>query len=121
MSKHIATTTQGEHPWRAVIRTILALIGAIASAAPLIYVAISQQSPEAATGAAAQVLAVAAAITRVLALPVVEQFLQRFLPWLAASARGDEESAITQPETTDTSDAYPISDEHEPTQSPARE
>lgn len=90
MSKHIATTTQGEHPWRAVIRTTLAIIGALAAMAPVIYVAITQQSAEAATGAAAGVLAIAGAITRVLALPVVEQFLQRFLPWLAASARGDE-------------------------------
>lgn len=93
MSKYLATTTQCAHPWRAVIRTILALIGAIASAAPLIYVAISQQSPELATGAAAQVLAMAAAITRILALPVVEDFLQRFLPWLAAAARGDDPKA----------------------------
>lgn len=121
MSKHIATTTQGEHPWRAVIRTTLAIIGALAAMAPVIYVAITQQSAEAATGAAAGVLAIAGAITRVLALPVVEQFLQRFLPWLAASARGDEEPAITQPETNDTGDSYPISDEHEPTQSPDRE
>lgn len=121
MSKHIATTTQGEHPWRAVIRTVLAIIAALAGMAPLLYVAITQGSPEAATGAAAVALAIAAAITRILALPVVEEFLQRFLPWLAASARGDEETAIAQPETSDTSDAYPISDEHDPTQSPSRE
>ena len=69
------------------------------------------------------VLAIAGAITRVLALPGVEQFLQRFLPWLAASARGDEEPlpAGTDLDQITGSGTFPIADEHEPTQSPARE
>lgn len=92
MADHVATTTQGAHPWRAVIRTIFALVVAIAAMAPVIYTAIAQANPEGATGAAAAALAIAGAITRVLALPVVESFLQRFLPWLAASARGDDEA-----------------------------
>lgn len=121
MSKHIATTTQGEHPWRAVIRTAFAIITALAAMAPVIYVAIAQQSPEVATGAAAGLLAIAGAITRVMALPVVESFLQRFLPWLAASNRGDGE-AITQADTDDTDvhsgdhGEYPIGEPAGPTQ-----
>lgn len=90
MAKHIAVTTQSQHPWRATVRTILAVVIALAAMAPVVYTAATMQSPELATGAAAAVLTIAAAITRIMALPVVEAFLQRFLPWLAAGARGDE-------------------------------
>lgn len=120
MSKHVATTTQGEHPWRAVIRTVFALVIALAAMAEPLYSTITQQDPVSATGPALAALAIAGAITRVMAMPNVEQFLQRFLPWLAASARGDDEPAITQADTDYTSklgesDAYPIADEHDPT------
>lgn len=93
MSKHKAVTTQSQHPWRATIRTVLAVIIAVAAMAPVVYTAATMQSPELATGAAAAALTIAAAITRIMALPVVEAFLQRFVPWLAASARGDEPPA----------------------------
>ena len=91
MSKHVALTTQGAHPWRAVIRTAFALIVAMSAMAPLIYQAVAQAEPGAATGAAAGLLAIAGAITRVLALPVVDEFLTRFLPWLSAAGREDGE------------------------------
>lgn len=90
MSKHVAATTQSQHPWRATVRTILAVVIALAAMAPVVYTAATMQSPELATGAAAAALTIAASITRIMALPVVEAFLQRFLPWLAAGARGDE-------------------------------
>lgn len=93
MGKHAAVTTQSQHPWRATIRTILAVVIALAAMAPVVYTAATMQSPELATGAAAAVLTIAAAITRIMALPAVEAFLQRFLPWLAAGARGDEPPA----------------------------
>lgn len=93
MSKHLALNTQGAHPWRATFRTVFALVVAIAAMAPLIYSAIAQASPEGATGAAAGALAIAGAITRVLALPTVDAFLSRFLPWLSAAGRGDDEPA----------------------------
>lgn len=95
MSKHAAVTTQSQHPWRATARTILAIVIALAAMAPVVYTAATMQSPELATGAAAAVLTIAAAITRIMALPVVEAFLRRFVPWLAASARGDEPPAST--------------------------
>lgn len=90
MAKHIALTTQSQHPWRATIRTILAVVIALAAMAPAIYTAATMQSPELATGAVGAALAIAAAITRIMALPIVETFLQRFLPWLAAGSRGEE-------------------------------
>lgn len=90
MAKHLAaTTTQARHPWRAVARTILQALVALASASPLIYTAITTQDPAAATGGAALALGVAGAITRVMALPAVEEFLRRFLPFLAAGSDAD--------------------------------
>ncbi|WIV42602.1 DUF2964 family protein [Glutamicibacter nicotianae] len=93
MSKHVAVTTQSQHPWRATVRTILAVIVALAAMAPSIYGAATMGSPEAATGAAALALGIAAAITRIMALPGVESFFQRFLPWLAAGTKTDEPPA----------------------------
>lgn len=89
MAKHEAVTTQSQHPWRATVRTILAVIVALAAIAPSIYTAATQGSLEAATGAGALALGIAAAITRIMALPAVEVFLQRFIPWLAAGREND--------------------------------
>ena len=78
--------TQVERPWRATIRTLVQLLVALAAALPLIYGAVTNSSAEQATGAAAVVLSAAAAVTRVMALPVVEQLLRStpWLSWLAA-------------------------------------
>ena len=80
----MATTTQTRHPWRATVRTVLQAVVGLAAMAPLIYGAIAQGDPEAATGWVATALAISAAITRVMALPQVEAFLRAYLPWLAA-------------------------------------
>lgn len=95
MAKYEAVTTQSQHPWRATVRTILAVIVALAAMAPSIYAAATLGSPEAATGAAALALGIAAAITRIMALPGVESFFQRFLPWMAAASKQDEHPAGT--------------------------
>ncbi|MBL6280142.1 hypothetical protein JMF97_28670 [Micromonospora fiedleri] len=79
-------TTQTRHPWRATVRTIFAVTVALLSLLPTIAVAGGIDD----VPAVAQVLGVAAAITRVLALPGVEAFLQRFLPWLASAPAGEE-------------------------------
>lgn len=75
--------TQSQYPWRAVARTVFAAIVALASLAPAII-----------SGAnldgwvyAGQVLAVAGAITRVMAIPGVNDWLTRFVPWLAAEPK----------------------------------
>jgi len=82
-------STQVQNPVRTVIRTIFQLVVALAAAAPLLYVAIAQQEPELATGAAGIVIAVSAAITRVMALPVVDELLQTYVPWLASEPKED--------------------------------
>lgn len=90
-------TTQTTHPWRAVVRTLFAIVTALAAMAPMIYEAITQADPGSATGWAATALGIAGAITRVLALPVVEEFLEQFLPFLAAKPK-DEDVPVLEPE-----------------------
>lgn len=79
------TPTQVRRPWRSTIRTVFQATVAGAAAAPLVYAAATQESPELATGAAGTLLVVAGGVTRVMALPVVEQFLRKFVPFLAAA------------------------------------
>lgn len=79
--------TQVRHPWRAVARTLFAALIAFAPMAPVIYRQATEQDPAQATGAVAVALGIAAGVTRVLALPAVEEFLRRFVPFLAAAPR----------------------------------
>lgn len=87
MGKHSAElATQSAHPWRATVRTLFAALVAAAAMAGPVYTAATNQAPEAATGWAACGLAICGAVTRVLALPAVDEWLHRFLPWLATGA-----------------------------------
>jgi hypothetical protein len=79
--------TQVKKPWRATVRTLFAALVAVASMAPLVYSAAFQNDPEKATGWSALALGIAAGITRVLAVPAVEAFLQSYLPFLAADSK----------------------------------
>ncbi|WP_378734909.1 hypothetical protein [Nocardia brasiliensis] len=75
------TPTQIAHPWQATARTVFAVLVALASLLPVVAVAGGIDT----VPAVAQVIAVCGAVTRVLALPGVDEFLSRFLPFLAAS------------------------------------
>lgn len=78
MADHRAeTTSQTRHPWRATARTALAFITGAATAAPVLYTAVTNENPELATGAGLQALAVAAAITRIMAVPFVNEWLTK--------------------------------------------
>lgn len=77
--------TQVRHPWRAAIRTGFQVAVALATLIP--YVVAQAQIP--AVGAVGQVVAVAAGVARVMALPGVSMFLERFFPWLAATGGTD--------------------------------
>ena len=79
----MTTPTQTRRPWRATVRTIVQLVLAFATLAPLVAAGVYTNADQA-PAIVVQVLAVAGAITRVMALPEVEQFLRRFAPWLAA-------------------------------------
>lgn len=75
--------TQSRHPWRATARTVFAAVIALASLLP--YVAAEAHVDT--VPAVGQVLAVAGAVTRIMALPGVNEWLQDFIPWLAAEPR----------------------------------
>lgn len=90
MADHRAeTTSQTRHPWRATLRTAVAFVGGGAAAAPGIYTAVTNQSPEAATGAGLMALTVSAAITRLMAVPFVNE-------WLTKAGLGAEPKTVTQ-------------------------
>jgi hypothetical protein len=78
MADHRAeATSQTRYPWRATVRTTIAFITGAASAAPFLYTAVTNESPEAATGAGLLALSVSAGITRLMAVPFVNEWLTR--------------------------------------------
>ena len=76
--------TQVRQPWRTVVRTVVQALIALAALAPVIYSAATNGDPATATGALGGVLVVSAGVTRVMALPGVNAWLERFVPFLAA-------------------------------------
>jgi hypothetical protein len=105
------SATQTKHPWRATIRTLIQAGIAAAAAAPLVYTAITQADPGTSAGAAAAFLAVAGGITRVAALPAVDQFIRRFMPCLAPDPFGPDpqqlpDSTTQQGRTAPAADHY---------------
>jgi hypothetical protein len=73
--------TQVRHPWRATARTVFAGLVGLATLLPEIATAAHMNT----VPAVGQVLAVSAVITRIMAVPGVNRWLGRILPWLAAS------------------------------------
>lgn len=76
----IAVSSQTIYPWRATLRTVVQVALALATLIPIIVV--TGGIPV--EGAVVTVLAVCATITRVMAMPVVNELLRRFVPWLLA-------------------------------------
>lgn len=89
----MSTPTQAAHPWRATVRTIFAAVVGFAAMWGAIVQAlgIDPGLPWVAASIAAT-----GAVTRVLALPVVISWLERYFPWLAPGDRssGDEEDSV---------------------------
>lgn len=81
----MTATTQTRHPWRATARTVFAGVVAGASLLPELLA----ETHTGGTVLGAQALAVAGAVTRVLAIPGVNGWLERFLPFLAAAPPPD--------------------------------
>lgn len=75
------TPTQVRRPWRATARTVFAALVALAAMFPLL---VDASGLDETAGPIAGALAIAGAITRIMAIPQVEEFLTRFLPFLAA-------------------------------------
>jgi hypothetical protein len=78
-----ATPTQTTHPWRATVRTVFAAIVALATLLP--YAVAELNVPV--EGVVAQALTIAAGVTRVIALPRVNDFITEYVPWLAPTPR----------------------------------
>jgi len=72
--------TQVKHPNRAAFRTIFQGIIGLAAILPLILTTAGIPP----VGLAAILITVAGAVTRVMALPGVEAWIERFIPFLAA-------------------------------------
>lgn len=100
MGKHEATASQVTHPSRAVIRTVFQALVGLCALAPVVYTAASQQDPAVATGAAAGVLAITGAVTRIMALPGVDAWLRIYVPWLAATPAETQQPATSEPEAS---------------------
>lgn len=77
--------TQTQRPWRTVVRTVFQAVIALLTLVPLVATNVYHDAATA-PAAVAQVLAVCAALTRIMAMPQVEAFLQSsgILAWLAA-------------------------------------
>lgn len=93
----MTAASQVQHPWRAVERTVLQLVVGGAAALPILVDASGLPQTAAGIGTA---LAVAAAITRVMAIPAVEEALQLWAPWLAAEPSPALPAASDEPSHT---------------------
>lgn len=81
--------TQVRRPWRATLRTVFQALVSLAALAPLLAAALEEATGYDLEGVpfVVTVLAICAGVTRVMALPAVEAFLRRFLPFLAAQPK----------------------------------
>lgn len=91
--------TQVRRPWRSTARTLFQALVAMAVLFPIL-VDQTGLNPDDAPWLAIP-LAVAAAVTRIMALPQVENFLARFLPFLAAAPQSPAPPAEETPDTED--------------------
>lgn len=82
--RELHQATQVRHPWHATVRTILAMIVSLAPLTPALVDAIGLSRT---AGIGLTILTVGGAITRVLAVPGVEDWLREHAPWLAAAGR----------------------------------
>lgn len=85
MALEPTTPTQVARPWRATFRTVFQGVIALAAILPLILAS----AGIAPVGLAGIAVLVAGAITRVMALPAVEEFLQNYVPILAAKPKSN--------------------------------
>lgn len=77
--------TQVHHPWKTTIRTMFQALIAFASMAPFIYAAATGDNADEATGWSVVGLGIAAGISRVMAIPAVNEFIVKFIPFLSAN------------------------------------
>lgn len=76
--------TQVQHPWRATARTVFAALVAFSA---MWGVIVEAAGLDPSWQWVAAVTVVTGAVTRLMAVPAVEEFLARFLPFLAATPK----------------------------------
>jgi hypothetical protein len=104
-----AVVAKVAHPNRRMLRTLIAGLPAAIATVPLIISALDIDSDKqpGAYALAAGALAVTAVLTRLLAIPQIEAFLQRSMKWLAASDIATEDVVSVVPEAIQGGDVIP--------------
>ena len=80
----VQPSPQTRYPWRATDRTAFAFLARLATAWALI---IQAAGIDPGLEWASTSLAIAAGITRIMALPAVDDLIRRFVPWLAPDTK----------------------------------
>lgn len=78
----LETPTQARHPWRATVRTTIAALIALLPALP----EIAQTLHISTIPLVASILSITALVTRVLAIPEVDKWVDKYAPSLSADA-----------------------------------
>lgn len=90
-------STQVRYPWRASVRTAIAAGAAALIAFPDIARVLSIEN----LPGVALIMGISLALTRVLALPSVDAWLNRYAPWVAATPPADTDSPEPPADTHD--------------------
>jgi hypothetical protein len=85
-TESVPETSQVRSPWKTVLRTTVQVVPALALLVDPVLDAVANGDGSTLGPWAVGALAVSGAITRVMAVPGVEEFFRRYLPWLAAGA-----------------------------------
>ena len=95
-------TTQNNKPWQAVLRTVFAAsLGLLPLLPEIARAAGIAEWPQ-----VAGVLAITAAVTRVLSLPSVEHWLQTYFPWLSAAGSYEGRHRLDEQKEHDENDNH---------------
>lgn len=77
------TATQVKRPWRTTVRSAFQNLVAAAALFPVIVAALPEQAAAPIAGLLAVLVLASTTITRIMAVPAVNEYIKRFLPWLA--------------------------------------
>lgn len=86
----VMEVTQIMHPNRATVRTVVAAVIGLLPILPVITDTLGVSTIPWVAGT----LAVSAAVTRILANPAVEDYLEEHLPWLAAATKPERKNEL---------------------------
>jgi hypothetical protein len=77
-------TTQTQYPWRATVRTVFQAFVGLCAFLPLV---VNASGLDQTTGAVVVALAVSGAVTKIMNIPAVNDWITKYLPWLAAEPK----------------------------------